>query len=463
MQNMVSLFTTYLPYFVLVLTLLVFVHEFGHYWVARRFGIHAEVFSIGFGPELVGWTDRNGTRWKISAIPLGGYVKFLGDTDAASATHDEGALPADQRRRAFFTQPLYARAAVVLGGPAANLIFAFLLLTGVFYAAGEPYSPAIVAVQADGPAARAGLQTGDEVIRLAGKGIDRFEDIQDAQFLYWAHPMAVEYRRDGKLRTSEIAPQFCERTDKYQNTLRFGELGIDQLIRPVVGGFVPNSPAEAAGLKVGDVLIDIDGKPVDHFTHIPELIGARAGQALTIRYDREGRRYDTVVVPEADKVTDCTGKEKIVGRLRIRPANITEFRSHDVLGAMGAGVRQVWSMTTMFYTSMAQIVTATRPVDELGGPIRIAKAAGEASFGGWVGLLQLVIALSVVLGVFNLLPVPMLDGGHLAMYLYEAVRGRPLGLKAQEVGLKIGFALVIGMALIATFNDIKLILRQFAL
>src|SRR4051812_30666750 len=463
MQNMVSLFTTYLPYFVLVLTLLVFVHEFGHYWVARRFGIHAEVFSIGFGPELVGWTDRNGTRWKVSAIPLGGYVKFLGDSDAASATHEGQALPPDDRRRAFFTQPLYARAAVVLGGPAANLIFAVLLLTGVFYAAGEPYSPAIVAVQAEGPAARAGLQTGDEVIRLAGKRIERFEDIQDAQFLYWAKPMAVEYRRDGKLMTSEIAPQFCERTDKYQNTMRYGELGLDQLIRPVVGGFTPNSPAEVAGLKVGDRLEMIDGKPVTHFTYIPELIGDKAGQPVTLKYNRDGRDYTTSLVPEADKVTDCTGKEKMVGRLRIRPAGVTEFRSHDILGAMGAGVRQVWNMTTMFYTSMAQIVTAARPVDELGGPIRIAKAAGEASYGGWVGILQLVIALSVVLGVFNLLPVPMLDGGHLAMYLYEAVRGRPLGLKAQEVGLKIGFALVIGMALVATFNDIKLILRQFAL
>jgi regulator of sigma E protease len=463
MPNFVSLFTTYLPYFVLVLTLLVFVHEFGHYWVARRFGIHAEVFSIGFGPELIGWTDRNGTRWKVSAVPLGGYVKFLGDSDAASATHDNNGLAPDQRRRAFFTQPLYARAAVVLGGPAANLLFAVLLLTGVFYIAGEPYSPAILAVQADGPAAKAGLKTGDEIVGINGKRVNRFEDIQDTQFLNLAAPMAVEYRRDGKLLNGTIAPQFCERTDKYQNTMRFGELGIDPMIRPVVGGFVPPSPAEAAGLKVGDVLEKIDGQPVKYFTHIPELIGARAGHPVTITYNRAGKDFDTTVVPEADKVTDCQGKEKVLGRLRIRPASVTEFRNHDVLGAVGAGVRHVWSMTQMFYTSMAQIVTATRPVDELGGPIRIAKAAGEASYGGWVGILQLVIALSVVLGVFNLLPVPMLDGGHLAMYLYEAVRGQPLGLKAQEVGLRIGFALVIGMALVATFNDIKLILRQFAL
>src|SRR5476649_554072 len=459
MQSVINLFTTYLPYFVFVLTLLVFVHEFGHYWVGRRFGIHAEVFSIGFGPELIGWTDRNGTRWKISAVPLGGFVKFLGDNDASSATPSDQPLSSEQEKRAFFTQPLYARAAVVLGGPAANLLFAILLLTGVFYVAGEPYSPSIVAVQANGPAAKAGLHTGDEIVSLNGTHVDRYEDIQDSQFLYWAKPMAVDFRRGDKLMHTEISPEYCERTDKYNNTMRYGELGMDQLIRPVVGGFVANSPAKAAGLKVGDLLLEIDGKPVDYFSRIPELIGGRAGQPVVVKYDRDGQRQQTTVTPEADQVTDCTGNTKPVGRLRIRPANVTQFRSHDVFGAMGAGARHIWSMTNMFYTSMAQIVTAARPIDELGGPIRIAKAAGEASYGGWIGILNLVIALSVVLGVFNLLPVPMLDGGHLAMYAIEAVRGKALSLKAQEYGLKVGFALVVGMALLATFNDIKLLLR----
>src|SRR6267154_1286701 len=289
MHSLISVFTTYLPYFILVLTLLVFVHEFGHYWVGRRFGIHAEVFSIGFGPELFGWTDRVGTRWKISAIPLGGYVKFLGDNDASSATPSEQPLSAEQQRKAFFTQPLYARAAVVLGGPLANLLFALVLLTAVFYVAGEPYSPAIVAVQVAGSAAQAALPTGDQIVRLNGKRVDRYEDIQDTQFLYLAQPMAVDYRRGDAMLRGEIVPQFCERTDKFGNKMRYGELGLDQLIRAVIGGFTANSPAEAAGLKVGDLLLEIGGKAVDYFSHIPELIGSRAGQPVAVTYDRDGK------------------------------------------------------------------------------------------------------------------------------------------------------------------------------
>jgi len=348
---------------------------------------------------------------------------------------------------------------VVFGGPAANLVFAFLLLTGVFFFAGEPYSPATVAVTADGPAARAGLRSGDEVVRLGDKKISRFEDIQESEFLYLAKPMPVEFRRGSDLLRAEIVPQYCQRVDRFNNTVRTGELGLDQLIRPVVGGFTANSPAEIAGLKAGDLLLEIDGKPVGDFSRIRDLIGSRAGQPVAVKYERAGQQHDTTIVPESDVVVDCAGKELTVGRLRIRPTAVTEIRSHGVFGAMGAGLHHIWTMTSMIYTSMGQIVTAARPVDDLGGPIRIAKAAGDASHAGWAGILNLVIVLSVGLGLFNLLPVPMLDGGQLAMYAIEAVRGKPLSLRVQEYGLRLGFALVICMVLFVSFNDIRLLLR----
>ena len=295
-------------------------------------------------------------------------MKFLGDSDATSATPSGEPLSPEQQRRAFFSQPLYARAAVVLGGPLANLLFAFVVLTAVFFFAGEPYSPPTVAVQVDGPAAKAGLRTGDEIVRLGDKRIDRYEDIQESQFLYWAKPMPVEYRRGDQLLNGEIVPQVlrADRPLQQHAALRRTRHGSARPSRSSAASR-PNSPAEAAGLKVGDLLLEIDGKPVDYFSRIPELIGSRAGQPRDgdVRSRRQARR-DHRRRRSPTRRVDCAGKEHMVGRLRVRPAGVTEFRNHGLIGAMGAGVRAVWGMTSMFYTSMAQILTATRPVDELG-------------------------------------------------------------------------------------------------
>jgi regulator of sigma E protease len=435
MQSIVSLFTTYLPYFFLVLTLLVFIHEYGHYWVGRRFGIHAEVFSIGFGPEIFGWTDRNGTRWKVSAIPLGGYVKFLGDNDATSATPADVPLSASDRKRAFFSQPLHARAAVVLGGPAANLLFAFLLLTGVFFFAGEPYTPATVAVQVDGPAAKAGLRTGDEIVRLADKRVDRYEDIQESQFLYWTHPMSVEYRRGNQLLRGEIAAAVLRahrslqqhaalRRSRYRSAHSPGRRWLHGQ-QPGRGGG-PQGRRSAAGDRRQARRILLPDSRTDRLPR--RSTGDRHLRARTAVL-----REDAPVVPIADKTLDCAGKEQVDRSPARTPCRRSpSYRDQGVIGAMGAGVnRAVWGMTTMFYTSMGQILTAARPVDELGRtyPHRQGRRRGVACrMGGHPQSRHR--ACPSCSAVFNLLPVPMLDGGHLAMY---ALRGgaRPAAQPAE--------------------------------
>jgi regulator of sigma E protease len=246
------------------------------------------------GPELIGWTDRNGTRWKISAIPLGGYVKFLGDSDAASATHEEGAaLPADMKRHAFFTQPLYARAAVVLGGPAANLIFAVALLTGVFYVAGEPYSPPTVGVQANG---RRRTRACARVTRSSTCSVNT----STASRISRTSSSSIRPRPASRIPAQR---QAAERRDRASVLRAHGQVSkCRPLQRPWHGpadpagggGFIPQ-PGRGGGLKVGDVLKEIDGKSVVHFTHIPELIGDKAGKPITITYNRDGRDYTTSV------------------------------------------------------------------------------------------------------------------------------------------------------------------------
>ena len=438
-----------------------FVHEFGHYWVARRYGVRAEVFSIGFGPELFGWNDRNGTRWKISRRAAGRLREDAGRhrrhqrhaVRRTSAAPNSSGAPSSASRSMPVPPSCWA-------GRAANLLFAFVLLTAVFFFAGEPYSPADGRGAAGRPGGqRRGLRTGDEIVRLGDKHVDRYEDIQESQFLYWAKPMAVEYRRGNQLLNAEIVPQFCERTDRYNNTLRFGELGMDQLVRPVVGGFTQNSPAEAAGLKVGDLLLEIDGKPVDYFSHIPELIGSRAGQPVTVKYDREGTRDETTVVPGRRQGARLHGQGahgRPVARPSRRRRRVPQPRPDRCDGRGRA--RDLGHDDDILHVDGAD-----RDGDAAGRRARRPdphrQGCGRGVLAGSAGILNLVIVLSVSLGAVQSVPVPMLDGGHLAMYHYEAVRGKPLSLKMQEFGLKVGLAMVISMVLFATFNDIGLLLR----
>ena len=351
--------------FLLILTVVVFVHEAGHYLVARWNGVRVEVFSIGFGPEIWGWTDKSGTRWRISALPLGGYVRMFGDGDAASATGDERPMSEEEKAVSFRHKRVGQRAAIVFAGPAANFLFGIVMLAGMFMVLGQQVTEPVVGYVHEGmPAESAGLKAGDRVVAINGTEVDRFQDIQRIVRLELERPLSIEVDRNGEHLVVVARPRIIERK---------GIFGDMEKV-PVLG-------------------ISVDG------SH-------------------------------------------------------TRIVRHGPVSALVLALGETETMVTSTFVGIGQMVSGTRDSDELGGPIRIAKGAGEAAQVGFASVVFYTILLSLNLGLINLFPIPVLDGGHLAFYAVEAILGRPLGEKAQEYGFRIGLFLVLALMVFATRNDI---------
>lgn len=363
-----SIFTGGLGYivpFLVVLTVLVFVHELGHYLVARWNGVRIEVFSIGFGPEIFGWNDKVGTRWKFSAIPLGGYVKMFGDADPASraSPHDLAEMTPEERAGSFHHKRLMQRVAVVTAGPAANFIFAIVALALLFATVGQPYTPA------------------------------------------------------------------------------------------EIGRVQPGSAAEAGGLQPGDIIQSIDGKPIDRFEEVQREVRLDDGAPMRLNLLRGTQQLTVSVTPRMTAVTDRFGNQHNFGLLGIERNGVDYVRRNPADALWRAGTETL-NLTTGTLTAVWQMIIGARPADEIGGPLRIAQMSGEVAQGGVVALIWFMAVLSVNLGLINLFPVPILDGGHLLFYAAEAVRGKPLGQRAQEYGFRVGLALVLTLMVFATWNDL---------
>jgi regulator of sigma E protease len=355
--------------FVFVLSLVVFFHELGHFLVARRCGVRIMVFSIGFGPEIVGFDDRYGTRWKISAIPLGGFVKFFGDDNAASVpdTARIAAMDAQERAQSFAFQPVYKRAAIVVAGPLANFVLAIVIFAGVF-------------------------------------------------MLYGKQTMSAR-----------------------------------------VDSVLADSAAAAAGFKPGDLVVAIDGRPIDNFAEMQRIVSTSAGETLTIAVDRDGFQQVLKATPALKEVKDNFGNVQRIGVLGISRSMAPEdLKLHPVSPpqAIWMSVQETWSVIDRTLGYIGGVIVGREAANQLGGPIRIAQMSGQVASFGFVPLIQLAAVLSVSIGLLNLFPIPLLDGGHLLFYTIEALRGRPLSERAQEVGFRIGLAIVLMLMIFATFNDI---------
>jgi len=348
---------------------LVVLHELGHYLVARWCGVKSQVFSVGFGKELWGFNDRHGTRWRISAIPLGGYVQFLGDANAASQADPEAiaALSPEDRGKTLAQAKLWQRALIVAAGPFANILVAVLIFAAF--------------------------------------------------------------------------------------NLAIGRL----VIPPVVGEFTPNSAGQQAGLKVGDRITAVDGSEISDFGQMVELVRPYPGQTIKLRVNRDGNQFDLPVTLTDFVERDSKGNASRIGLLGVRSER-GEFVPVGPVEAVALGCKQSWAITRMLVVGLKQIVVGQRSLDELGGPIKTAKYSGEQLSMGWLNFVQFAAFISINLAFINLLPIPALDGGHLAFYAAEAVRRRPVGPRGQDWAFRTGLAFVLALMLFVTINDLASLL-----
>nr|WP_321459219.1 RIP metalloprotease RseP [uncultured Cohaesibacter sp.] len=373
LQSVFSAGTGLLGYVVpalFVLMIVVFFHELGHFLVARWCGVTVSEFSIGFGKELFGFYDKHGTRWKISAIPLGGFVKFLGDENAASVPDQEamGSIGEDDREGSLHSKSLWARAAIVAAGPFANFILSIIIFAMLLFLYGKPTTPARV------------------------------------------------------------------------------------------DGVVPESAAAVAGFEVGDILLSIDGQEIKSFSDVQSIIALSSGDVLDIVVDRNGEQISLMTTPRRTEVTDQFGNKQKIGVLGVRHEARAEDvvrKSYGPVDALWGGVVETYSIVDRTLGYVGRIFVGKEDADQLGGPIRVAQVSGQVATLGLVALVNLAAVLSVSIGLLNLFPIPMLDGGHLLFFALEGLRGKPLSPKSQELGFRIGLALVFSLMIFATFNDIS--------
>jgi regulator of sigma E protease len=440
--------------FLLVLGPLVTLHELGHYLVGRLFGVKADSFSIGFGKELAGWTDKRGTRWKLSLLPLGGYVQFAGDMNPASQPSDEWlSLPREERERTFQAKTLWQRALIVAAGPLTNFAIAVLIIAGFAMAYGMPLGvPRVIGFGHPSDAQAAGVELGDTILQVNGHAIRNFNEIPQYVAIHGGQTISLTVDRDGHRLDLPVKLRRQTFRDEFGNQSQIGDLGVD-FIPATIGAILPKSAAERAGLKPGDQIVSLNGAPVRGFVDLATSIQARPGRTVSLGALRQGRKLVVPVQLESVPATDEQGHPIRIGRLGVGPGD-EAVAPVGPLKAVALGWQQ--SVITIKTEALGvwQIVTGQRSTRELGGPIKIAKFSGEQLSLGWASFVGFVALISINLAFINLLPIPALDGGHLAFYAAEAVRRKPASARSQEWAFRTGIAFVLALMLFVTINDI---------
>ncbi|MDB6050688.1 MAG: rseP [Pseudomonas sp.] len=434
------------------LGVLVTFHEFGHFWVARRCGVKVLRFSVGFGMPLLRWHDRKGTEYVLAAIPLGGYVKMLDER--------EGEVPADQVHQSFNRKTVYQRIAIVIAGPVANFLLAIVFFWFLAMLGSQQVRPVIGAVEAGSLADKAGLSAGQEIVAVDGEPTSGWAavNLQLVRRLGESGTIALQVHEQGSTVDSprQLTLDKWLKGSTEPDPIR--SLGIRPwrpALLPVLAELDPKGPAQAAGLKMGDRLLAIDGQPLNDWQQVVDSVRLRPDAKISLRVERDGTQLDVLLTlatkGEGKAATGYLGAG--VKGVDWPPEMLREVR-YGPLAAIGEGARRTWTMSVLTLDSLRKMLFGELSVKNLSGPITIAKVAGASAQSGVGDFINFLAYLSISLGVLNLLPIPVLDGGHLLFYLVEWARGRPLSDRVQGWGVQIGISLVVGVMLLALVNDL---------
>ncbi len=419
--------------FLFVLGILVFVHEFGHFIAAKRAGVYVETFSLGMGPKLIKKTWGE-TEYCISAIPLGGYVKMKGENPDEETTGAEDELQ---------SKSIPARFSIFVAGPLMNIIMAIILVSLVYYIGiqmpkylEEP--PVIGWIEEDSPAEEMGLEIGDQLLSISGKDVNNWEQALLFVASTGAKPLEIKIERDGSILTFTGTPEEIE-------GLGAGYVGIQPIMEPVVGGLQPGFPAEEAGMQVGDMIVGINDTRIVHWVQMANIIHAHPEEELQVTVLRGGEEVEMQIAPE---------KRGEYGYLGITSQQQTVLKKYGFVESISRGLDRCWELTVMTFDLLRRLLTLKASVKTVGGPVMIAQMSGEVAKQGTSELLNFMGLISLSLGIFNLLPIPILDGGHIFLLLVEFLNRKPLSMEKRELAQKIGLLILIPLFIFIFYNDI---------
>jgi regulator of sigma E protease len=438
-------------WFLVVLGVLVAFHELGHFLAARWVGVKVLKFSLGFGPKLIG-RQMGETEYLISAVPLGGYVKLFGEDETEAITQEE-------KKRSFSHKPLASKMLVVAAGPGFNFILAYFIFTG-WLATGAPLfvptfkdlTPDVEAMRPDSPAAMAGIKLGDRVIRVNDKDISTRTELFDAVAKSGGKQLTLDVRRGDQVKTVLVTPTSTQTTENGKPVTLY-QIGTEETA-PIITAVMGGSPALSAGFKDGDRVVSIDGHEIHTWSQMTSLVKESPNKALHIEIQRNGQPMSLTVTPNAEKAV-VDGKPVEVGKIGISGPGRSIIRSSNVVLAGWHGLEATWGWTELTAVGIYKMVLGEISSKNIGGPLTIANISGEAAAQGASSVVFLIAILSINLGVLNLLPIPILDGGHLLFFGIEAVLRKPLGERQREIAQQVGLALLICIMVFAFWNDIE--------